>query len=195
VKRYGRGTYQIIAHGAAAHSGSNPHLAVSPLTELARQLLRIEAWNGETDLATFAPVSISGGIGETCMIPETAHFTMDVRYKEENTGAAIHEQIMALKPITPGVRLEVKGTLDKPVMREYPRLFEKARACGRAFDLDLKGVTIGGGSDGNFTSAAGVPTLDGLGTTGEFLHNPREYIHVGHIPRRTAMLAKLLESL
>ena len=57
------------------------------------------------------------------------------------------------------------------------------------------GVPIGGGSDGNFTSDAGVPTLDGLGTSGEFLHNPNEYIHIDHIARRTALVAKLLQSL
>jgi glutamate carboxypeptidase len=74
-------------------------------------------------------------------------------------------------------------------------LYRKAAEAGRQYGLELRGFSIGGGSDGNFTAAAGIPTLDGLGMTGEFLHNPEEYVHVGHVPYRTAMIAKLLQTL
>lgn len=195
TRRYGRGTYDIIAHGKAAHSGSNSHLAVSPLMEIARQLLYLEKWNEETESATITPTVISGGIAGTCMVPETACLTMDVRYKTEELAQSIHEKILNLQSLTPNVHIEVKGKIDKPVMVADRELYEKAVEVGRQYGLELKEVTIGGGSDGNFTAAAGIPTLDGLGTTGEFLHNPEEYIHIEHVSYRTAMVAKLIEIL
>jgi glutamate carboxypeptidase len=195
TSRYGRGTYKIIAHGKAAHSGSNPHLAASPLTEIAQQLLYIEKWNNEIQGATFAPTFIDGGIPDTCMIPETAYFTMDVRYQTKELSETINKEILNLKAITPNIRLEVDGKIDKPVMEGDQNLFQKAAAAGRLYGLELKGIAVGGGSDGNFTAAAGVPTLDGIGTTGEFLHNPGEYIHMDHVPFRTAMFARLLQTL
>lgn len=195
TSRSGRGTYTLIAHGKAAHSGSNPHLAISPLMEVARQLLFLEQWDKELEDVTLAPTAIRGGEPETCMIPETAQLTMDVRYKTRETSQQVHQQIMALKALGPGIQLEVQGKIDKPVMVADPKLFQKAVELGKSCGLEVKGVPIGGGSDGNFTSDAGVPTLDGLGTSGEFLHNPNEYIHIDHIARRTALVAKLLQSL
>lgn len=193
--RFGRGTYDIIAHGKAAHSGSNNHLSVSPFMELARQLLLIEQLNKDTEGVSLAPTVILGGIPGTCMVPETAYFTMDVRYQTEERVQTIHEKIMNLKSITPDVHLEVRGKIDKPIMVGDKDLYLKAAEVAKQYGLDLKGVTVGGGSDGNFTAAAGIPTLDGLGTTGEFLHNPNEYINIDHIARRTAMVARLVETL
>lgn len=193
--RYGRGTYSLIAHGKSAHSGSNPHLAINPLIELAHQLVRIEKWNRDIDGVTFAPTTIKGGIVGTCMVPESACFTMDVRYETTEVSKAIHEKLMEMDALTPGARLEVKGEIDKPVMLANNELIEKAKKAGERYGLHLKEVTVGGGSDGNFTSAAGIPTLDGLGGTGEFLHNPAEYIHIDHVPYRTAMVSRLLQTL
>lgn len=196
TSRYGRGTYQVIAHGKAAHSGSNAAQAISPLMEIARQLLKIEAWGKRLgDDATLAPTAIRGGEPETCMIPETASFTMDVRYRTKELSQSVHQEILNLRPEMPGIRLEVRGSIDKPVMTADPALFDMARALGRGCGLDVVGVPIGGGSDGNFTSAAGAPTLDGLGPSGEFLHNPGEYLRVDHIARRTALTAQLLRAL
>jgi len=193
--RYGRGTYDIIAHGTAAHSGSNSHLAVSPFMELAKQLLYVEQLNKDIDGVTFAPTVINGGIAGTCMVPETAYFTVDVRYKTEGLIKTINEKLINLNALTPGIRLEVKGTIDKPVMVGDPDLYQKMKDVARGYDVELEGITVGGGSDGNFTAAAGIPTLDGLGTTGEFLHNPAEYVHIDHIARRTAMLAEFIQIL
>lgn len=192
--RSGRGTYTLTAHGKAAHSGSNPHLAISPLMEIARQLLYLENWDQKLENVTLAPTAIRGGEPETCMIPETAQLTMDVRYKNKEATQTVHQQIMDLQALTPGVRLEVRGQIDKPVMMADPKLFEKAVELGASCGMQVTGVHIGGGSDGNFTSDAGIPTLDGIGTSGEFLHNPDEYIHVDHVARRTALVAKLLRS-
>ena len=194
VKRYGRGTYTITAHGIAAHSGSNPHLAVSAILELSNQIKRVEKWNEETEGVTFAPVHINGGIPGTCMIPDKAFFTMDVRYETEEMAAKIHDMIMNLQAIIPEASIEVQGKIDKPVMVGDKNLFDLVYAAGKRFNLDIIGTTVGGGSDGNFTSSEGIPTLDGLGTTGEFLHNPNEYIHLNHVPQRIATVATLLKN-
>lgn len=193
--RYGRGTYDIIAHGKAAHSGTNPHLAISPLMEIARQLLQIEQLDKDLDGVTLAPTAIRGGVLGTCMVPETAYLTMDVRYKSESLAKTVHERILNLSPLTKDIRLEVKGKIDKPVMIADESLYEKLQNIALGYGIKTKGVTVGGGSDGNFTSAAGIPTLDGLGATGEFLHNPEEYINIDHIALRTAMFAKLIQRL
>ncbi len=193
--RYGRGTYEVIAHGIAAHSGSNSHLAVSPITEIAKQILQMEEWNKEISEVTFAPTNLKAGIPGTCMVPETASFVMDVRFKTKELSQETHNKIMNLKPFDPQITLEIKGKIDKPVMEGDALLFEKMKEIAKGYGMDLKGVTIGGGSDGNFTAAAGIPTLDGLGTTGEFLHNSKEYVHIDHIPCRTAMLAELIMGL
>jgi len=195
MARYGRGTYNVIAHGKAAHSGSNSHLAVSPLLELARQLLFIERWSMETEGVTFTPTYISGGIPGTCMVPESACFTMDVRFLTEELADDIHKKIMNMKAIGNGIGLEIQGKIDKPVMIGDEKLFRLAADIGHLYELDIKGITIGGGSDGNFTAAAGIPTLDGLGTTGEFLHNSGEYIHLEHIPYRTSLVARLIKEI
>jgi len=192
VKRYGRGTYTITAHGVAAHSGSNPHLAISAIMELSNQLKKIEKWNEETEGVTFAPVHINGGIPGTCTIPDKAFFTMDVRYETEEMALKIHDKIMNLQPIMTGASIEVQGKIDKPVMVGDKNLFDLAFSAGKRFNLNIVGTTVGGGSDGNFTSSEGIPTLDGLGTTGEFLHNPNEYIHLDHVPPRIATVATLL---
>ncbi len=195
VARHGRGTYEIRAHGVSAHSGSNPHLAVSPLLELAKQLIRIEEWDKSLDDVTFAPTAIIGGIFDTCVVPEEAKFSMDVRYKTKRAVEEIHKKILDLKPIDSRINLEVCGKIDKPLMEADMTLYEKVKEIGRGYGVEIKGVSIGGGSDGNFTADAGIPTLDGLGTTGEFLHNPAEYANISHIPVRTAILAELIKDL
>lgn len=193
--RYGRGTYTVTAQGKAAHSGSNPHLARSPLMEIAKQLIEIEAWGKRCKEATFSPVMIKGGIEGTCMIPETASYTMDVRYKSEEAAARIHREIMQMKPLTEGCEIHVEGKIDKPVMHGDKKIFEMAKEQGKKLGINLKGISIGGGSDGNFTAAAGIPTLDGLGGTGEHLHNPQEYVETAHIPVRICLTALLILAL
>lgn len=190
--RYGRGTYRITAHGNAAHSGSDVKLGISPLTELAHQLLYFEKLNEKRDDVTFSPTFIQGGIDNTCVIPEDAGFVMDVRYKTEEVATKVHDEILNIKPYAEGITLDVKGEIDKPVMIASNEMFEIAKNIAKDYQLELEGVSIGGGSDGNFTAAAGIPTLDGLGGTGRFLHNPKEYINVKHVPKRIAILSMLL---
>ena len=196
TQRYGRGTYTVTAHGKAAHSGTNPDKAVSPLLEIARQLQRIDSWNEYEKGLTFAPTCMGGGIPGTCCVPETAWFTMDVRFRTREMAEETDHRIRGLEPLKEGLRIEVAGGIDKPPMKTPDSLLPIMEDLGREVGLDMEPCSVGGGSDGNFTSgAANIPTLDGLGMTGLYLHNPAEYINLEPIPRRCALLARLTETL
>ena len=104
--------------------------------------------------------------------------------------------IRALKPELPGARLEVRGSIDRPPMErttETVRLFEIARSVAAELGLDLKEGSTGGASDGNLTSALGIPTLDGLGPVGDGAHAVDEHVEIESIPHRAALLAGLIE--
>ena len=196
MMRYGRGTYTVTAHGRQAHSGTNPKAALSPFLEIARQLERIEEWgNSETD-ATLAPTVIRGGIEGTCVIPESASFTMDVRFRTEEAMERVHDQIMKLGPIDKRYGITVDGKIDKPIMVGDEKLYGILEKIAPDYEIPLEPVACSGGSDGNFTAgAAHVPTLDGLGMSGEYLHTKDEYINVDHIVQRTSLFARLLQEL
>lgn len=194
MMRFGRGTYKVTIHGKAAHSGSNPKSAISPFLELANQLYAMDEWGKREKNATFAPTVIKGGIDGTCVIPEAASFTMDVRYRTKEAMKRVHEEIMTLKPVDDRYAITVEGLIDKPIMIGDERLFQKLEEIAPDYNIPLTTVICSGGSDGNFTAGvANVPTIDGLGMTGEFLHTPNEYIIISHIVQRTAMFARLLQ--
>lgn len=196
IMRYGRGTYNVTIHGKGAHSGSNPHLALSPFIELANQIYKIQKWNETEKDATFAVTVVKGGIDGTCVIPETASFTMDVRYRTEDAMKRNHERILAMRAEDDRYTLSVQGRIDKPIMNGDKYLYKMLERIGLDYDVVLKPVISSGGSDGNFTAgSAKIATIDGIGMSGEFLHTADEYVNVNHIVQRTAMFSRLLQAL
>jgi glutamate carboxypeptidase len=193
--RYGRGTYKITAHGRSSHSGSNPHWAISPMLELSHQMIKFHERSCYDKGLTLTPTCMGAGILGTCMVPETAWLSMDCRFRTPEIAEATHQELLNLKAIVPGVRMEVEGGIDKPAYVAEPNLLNKAKELGKEVDMEVLECIVGGGSDGNFTSAAGCPTLDGLGMSGLYLHNPGEYINVHYIPQRGTMLARLIQTL
>ena len=120
-----------------------------------------------------------------------------MRYWKELEGSRIEHTIRSLKPVNPEAKLEITGGLNRPPMERTEgnaNLFEHARALAGELGFDLTDGSVGGGSDGNFTSALGVPTLDGLGVDGAGAHAEHEHIIVDDIPRRAALLARLIET-
>jgi glutamate carboxypeptidase len=110
----------------------------------------------------------------------------------------ITKTIRALAPLLPGARLEIRGTISRPPMErtsDTARLFEVARAVGSSIGVELREGSTGGGSDGNLTSALGVPTLDGLGPIGDGAHSDSEYIEIDSLPERAALIAGLIQRL
>jgi glutamate carboxypeptidase len=165
--------------------------------ELARQVERIA---GLTDLAkglTINPGRISGGT-RTNVVPAEAHALIDVRVAKAKDATAIDRKFHALKPFDKRCKITVEGGLNRPPMertKAIGNLFRRARAIGAEMGVDLAESSTGGGSDGNFTAALGIPTLDGLGAVGEGAHAVNESILIDRIPDRVALLAGLLSRL
>ncbi|MGO8732407.1 MAG: M20 family metallopeptidase [Terriglobia bacterium] len=194
--RKGVGEFKITVHGRSAHAGVNPAAGVNAILELIRQLLTVQAMARPRQGLTLNVGRIEGGTRSN-VVPERAKAWIDVRIPRLLDRAVIEKKICGLKPHDPETQLEIEGGISRPPMeREMAvALFRKARALGRAMSMDLTEASTGGGSDGNFTAALGVPTLDGLGAVGDGAHARHEHILIPELPRRTALLAGLLATL
>jgi glutamate carboxypeptidase len=192
--RKGVGEFEVRAHGVAAHAGADPSAGASAVHELARQ---VAAMTALADPA--AGLSVNVGVIEggtrSNVVAEQARAWVDVRVSRAADGARIEAALNALRPLDPRVRLEVRGGINRPPMERGPgvaALFALARDVARSWGEDLTEGATGGASDGNFTAALGVPTLDGLGGVGDGPHALHEHAIVDFLPRRAALLAGLL---
>ena len=191
--RKGGGEFHIAVHGRAAHAGINPGAGVNAVSELARQIPRIEKLVRPGGGLTLNVGLIHGGTRSN-VIPERAYASVDVRISRKSDGEWIERKVHSLKPIHPEVRLDIHGGINRPPMEraQAANLFRQARKLGRQLGMRLDEASTGGGSDGNFTAALGIPTLDGLGGVGDGAHARHEHILIRELPRRLALLAALL---
>ena len=197
VARKGSGVFRVRARGRAAHAGVAPEQGINAITELSRQIPEIEKLANPEAGTTVSVTMIGGGTAEN-VIPESAEATIDVRFLTVEEARRVESAIRSLSPVTPGAEVRVEGQLDRPPMEQSQRardLFEQVRRLGAGIGLELCAGFSGGGSDGSFTAAQGVPTIDGLGIEGGGAHSPDEYIFVDSLLRRTALLGVLLEQL
>jgi len=194
--RKGVGEFKITVHGRSAHAGVNPAAGANAIMELMRQLFTVQAMAIPTQGMTINVGRVEGGTRSN-VVPECATAWIDIRILRSQDRAVIEKRIRDRKPYDPDTRLEIEGGINRPPMeREMTAaLFRKARALGRTMGLDLTEASTGGGSDGNFTAALGIPTLDGLGALGDGAHARHEHILIPELPRRTALLAALLATL
>ena len=194
--RKGVGEIELIATGRAAHAGLNPEDGINAIQEIAFQIARISRWNQPRRGITVNPGVIEGG-ARTNVIPERARVLVDLRATRVDDMRALERKFRALRPVLPGAKLEVRGGFNRPPMERKmsAALYSRARALSKEMGLTLGEAFVGGGSDGNFTSALGVPTLDGLGAIGKGAHSPRENIVVRALPERAALLAGLVMTL
>ncbi|HLM59355.1 MAG TPA: M20/M25/M40 family metallo-hydrolase, partial [Pyrinomonadaceae bacterium] len=138
--------------------------------------------------------TISGGT-TTNVIPENAICSIDVRFTSISEAERIEKEIKSLKSFDERVSLEITGAINRPPMERTAavvNLYEKARRIAAEFDYELGETQVGGASDGNFVAALGVPVLDGLGVAGGGAHTLEEFIFVGDVPKRAALIASLL---
>ena len=195
--RKGVGDYKITVHGVAAHAGVDFTAGANAIVELARQIERVAAF---TDLKRGTTVNtgiITGG-SRGNVVPALASAEIDFRIARLRDAAALERRFRSLKPLDRRCRLEVTGGLNRPPMERskgIAALFRLAQRLGRELGLELEESSTGGGSDGNFTAALGVPTLDGLGAVGEGAHAAHESVLIDRIADRTALLAKLAAAL
>ncbi len=194
--RKGVGEFKITVRGRSAHAGVNPSAGVNAISEMARQVLRIERLARPRRGLTLNVDIIQGGTRSN-VIPELATACVDVRVPTARDCAEIERKMRALRPIHPEAILDIAGGVNRPPMERKVAiaLFRKARALGRQMGLELKEAATGGGSDGNFTAALGIPTLDGLGGTGDGAHARHEHVIIRELPQRAALLAALIASL
>jgi glutamate carboxypeptidase len=195
--RKGVGGYTITVHGKASHSGLDFSGGASAVLELARQIQRIAAFTNLPRGITVNPGIVSGGTRVNVVAAE-ARAEVDLRVLRLKDAAALDRRFHGLRPVDKRCSIEVAGGLNRPPLERSPaivQLFRKARKLAREMDVELEESLSGGGSDGNFTAALGVPTLDGLGAVGEGAHALNESILVDRIADRTALLAKLVAEL
>ena len=194
--RKGVGVFKLRALGRAAHAGLDPSKGVNALVELAHQTLRLAALN-DYERGTTVNVGVVQGGTTSNVVPAEAAAKIDVRFWTPEDGAYLEQAMRQLTPVLPGAQLEIGGGINRPPMPRSPQnvaLFEQARALAAELGFELQDGVVGGGSDGNFTAALGVPTLDGLGVDGAGAHADHEHIIVSDIPRRTALLTRLLQT-
>ena len=195
--RKGSGIYRLEALGRSAHAGLEPEKGVNAIEEMALQIARVGRLADRLTGATITPTLIEGGTSMN-VVPDRATATLDVRFWTEEEGLRIDRELRALTPIAPEARVIVSGEIDRPPMVPSKKTEDLvARACEIAAGLGIQlgPGEAGGGSDGNFTAAQGVPTLDGLGIEGSGAHARDEYILVSSIAPRLALLARLIELL
>ena len=191
--RKGVGEAELIVHGRASHAGLAPQEGINAIHELARQLARIEGWNDFRHGVTINAGIVEGGT-RTNVIPERARAVLDLRAVRVSDMRGMERRLHALRPFHRGARLEITGGFDRPPLERTmsATLFARAKSLAKQMNLSLGECTVGGGSDGNFTAALGIPTLDGLGAVGDGAHSTREHILINTMPARAALLAALL---
>jgi len=197
VARKGVGMFKIQVAGRAAHAGADPGAGASAVVELAHQILALHRLNDPATGTTVNVAPIHGGTRSN-VVAEQAGASIDVRVATKVAAEDIQRAFQALTPVTPGTTVEIRGGLNRPPMECSPAMAELARkAQGFAQELGfvLETGMTGGGSDGNFTAAIGVPTLDGLGGAGDGAHSGDEYALVAAFAPRTALLVRLLTEL
>jgi glutamate carboxypeptidase len=195
--RKGIGQYELTVHGVSAHAGVDPRKGVNAIRELALQILAVDAIR-DLDRGISVNVGVVSGGSRSNVVPDFATASVDVRAETLADADHVDRAMRALAAQTPGARLEVTGGFNRPPMERsagVARLFEIARGCAAEIGLELLEGATGGGSDGNFTAALGVPTLDGLGATGDGAHALHEHVTVAELPVRAAVLAGLLHRL
>ncbi len=195
TERKGVGEAEIVVHGRASHAGLAPQDGINAIHEVARQIARVEPWNDLRRGVTINAGTIDGGT-RINVIPERAHVQLDLRATTIEDMRNLERRLHSLRPELKGARLEISGGFSRaPLERKMSAaLFARAKALAAEMNLFLKECAVGGGSDGNFTAAAGIPTLDGLGAVGDGAHSSHEHVITKMMPQRAALLAALLQS-
>ena len=194
--RKGTGNYTLKAHGIPAHAGLEPERGASAILEIARQIEKLHSFNDFQTGTTVTVGTVAGGTTAN-VVPAEAVCQIDVRFASMSEAEKIESRIRNLKSCDERVRLEISGEINRPPLERTENvvaLYEKARRVGAGFGYDLGETQVGGASDGNFIGALGVPVLDGLGVSGDGAHTFEEYIFVGDIAKRAALVAGLVSA-
>jgi len=197
IGRKGTGTITLSIEGRASHAGLEPEKGINSLVELATLIPQIIAIADESIGTTVTPTLASAGTADN-VVPALTTCAVDVRVAVPQEKPRVEAAFAALRLQHPEARLVVSGQIGRPPMHESAAagLFPIAVAVANRIGINsLQGVVVGGGSDGNFTAAVGVETLDGLGAVGGGAHGDAEHVVVATMPHRAALLAGLCQEL
>jgi glutamate carboxypeptidase len=194
--RKGVGEYTLTVNGIAAHAGLDPGKGHSAILELARQITTVAQFNNLPQGLSVNPGVIRGGT-RTNVVAAEAVAEIDVRIAHAKQAAGLDRKLRSLKPFDKHCKLSIEGGINRMPMERTPgvaALYTKAQAIAKQIGWKLEEAAVGGGSDGNFTAALGIPTLDGMGGAGQGAHALHEHIVISELPRRALLLAGMIES-
>lgn len=196
--RKGVGRFVVSITGRPSHAGVRHEDGRSAIKEAARQILDIEGFTDYARGVTCNVGLIAGGSGVN-VVPEVCRLEVDLRVPDKALGEEMTARLLSLKSHDADVRVEVAGGMNRPPYGKdagIAKLFELAKQIAARDGYELKDVPLtGGGSDGNFTAALGVPTLDGLGPDGKGAHTDYEQIYYSSLVSRTRLMLGLLQEL
>ena len=195
IARKGTGTFDVRITGRASHAGLEPEKGINALLELAHQVQRISTFGNAELGTTVTPTVASAGTTDNT-VPAEAQVLVDARVVVPEEKMRVEKLMSALVPVVPGASISVSGSLHRPPMHSSmsEELFALAVEAQRAVTGEsINGVSVGGGSDGNFTAAIGIRTLDGLGAVGGGAHGETEHVVIESIAPRIALLAELMQ--
>ncbi len=187
--RKGCGTFDVVVHGRASHAGLEPEKGVNALVEVAHQVLAIAQLGRPEVGTTVTPTVASVGTADN-VVPAEGRIKVDVRVESAGEKHRVEAAMAALRPVDPAVTMNVSGSINRPPMPESAS--SSLMPLAQEAAPGLLGYAVGGGSDGNFTAAIGVPTLDGLGAVGGGAHADHEYVVVETMPDRARLIAGLV---
>jgi glutamate carboxypeptidase len=195
--RKGVGEYKLHVQGLASHAGLDPGQGHSAIVELARQIAAIWKMNDRRQGTSTNPGVIRGGT-RTNVVAAEATVEIDVRIRKAQQAKSLDRKLRALKPFDKQCKLTIEGGINRMPMERtagVAALYKKAQTIAAQVGWKLEEAAVGGGSDGNFTAGIGVPTLDGMGGAGEGAHAVHEHIMIAELPKRTLLLAGMIESI
>jgi glutamate carboxypeptidase len=194
IARKGHGMLRLRFRGRAAHAGLEPERGASALAELARCVLYLETLSDAARGTSVSPTVAQSG-SRTNVIPESGELFVDARVWTTEEAERVERAVHAYRPADHRVEIEVEGGVDRPPLEPTPHslaLYDRARRHADELGFPLEAARVGGASDGNFTAAAGVPTLDGLGPRGGGAHARDEHVVLSDLPARAALVASLV---
>jgi len=197
IARKGTGTFEVVVHGRASHAGLEPEKGINSLIAAAELVGKVVHFADPSKGTTVTPTMASAGTAEN-VVPAESRVIVDVRIEELDEGPRIVQAFAGLESSVPGARVEIRGGVNRPPMpaSASERIFPTAVAAAEAAGLGpVRGVAVGGASDGNFTAARGVPTLDGLGAVGGGAHADHEFIEVDTLVPRAQLIAAIVAAL
>lgn len=195
--RNGRLQYEVTVTGRQSHAGSRHMDGRSAIREMAHQILELEAITDYANSTTCSVGLISGGT-LTNVVPGKCTISVDLRVPDMETAHRVMAKVEGLTPVDPDCRIEVTGGIDRPPYDKnegIQKLFDHAKGLAAEIGFELQDLKTGGGSDGNFTGALGIPTLDGLGADGHGAHSHDEFIYYSSLVERCRLIVRLFETL